>query len=373
MATVPLTGAPQRDATLALWERYHASVYRYALSQVRSPQDAEDATQNTFLRAFAALQRGVVPENEAAWLFKIAHNVCVSSKLAWLRRRRVETPRDLDALPVEPSAPELHRDELVGLDDALAVMPPRMREAFLLREWQGLSYDEIAARLDTSRSAVESLIFRSRRMLAAQLESPLQRVRQALGLGPLLGVLRGLFGGGSLAVKAGALAVVVAAGAGATIAVQPSHRPAPTAPLRPAAAPTRGSHPARFASLPAKHLAPNVPAPSVPAPSRRASPSAPAAATPLQSSAPAAGAGQASTPAPQTATPALPAAATAPPPPGLGPITTPQPPAAVDPQTALAGASTVPAVPALPAAPAVPAPPSLPAVPAVTLPQPPLP
>jgi RNA polymerase sigma-70 factor (ECF subfamily) len=140
MAAVDHTSASQRDATQALWERHHASVYRYALSQLRSPQDAEDATQNTFLRAFNALQRGVVPENETAWLFKIAHNVCASSKLAWLRRRRVEAPRDLETIESAPAAPEQRHDELVGLGDALADMPARPREAFLLREWQGLSY-----------------------------------------------------------------------------------------------------------------------------------------------------------------------------------------------------------------------------------------
>src|SRR3954469_1470623 len=84
----------------ALYDRYYLNIYRYALSQLRSAQDAEDAAQNTFLRAFAAMQKGVVPENEAAWLFKIAHNVCASSKLAWLRRRRIELPRALDELQV---------------------------------------------------------------------------------------------------------------------------------------------------------------------------------------------------------------------------------------------------------------------------------
>src|SRR5207248_8784633 len=242
VAAVAGTGSPEREAAEALYERFYANIYRYALTQVRSPQDAEDATQNTFLRAYAALQRVVVPENEAACLFKIAHNVCLSSKLAWLRRRRVETPRDLDDLEVAPRAAELQRDELFGLDDALAAMPPRLREAFLLREWQGLSYAEIAERLDTSHSAVETLIFRARRMLAAQLESPLQPARQALGAGQLLALLRGLLGGGSLAVKAAAVAAVVAAATGVTVAVeQPSHRPAPVV-HHPAVAPAVQTH-----------------------------------------------------------------------------------------------------------------------------------
>ena len=58
MATAARAGSPQRDAAQALYERFYTSVYRYALTQVRSPQDAEDATQDTFLRAFAALAEG---------------------------------------------------------------------------------------------------------------------------------------------------------------------------------------------------------------------------------------------------------------------------------------------------------------------------
>jgi RNA polymerase sigma-70 factor (ECF subfamily) len=227
--TATISGAAQADAARLLYERYYSNVYRYALSQLRSPQDAEDAAQNTFLRAFAALRKGTVPENEAAWLFKIAHNVCATSKLAWLRRRRVEAPRDLAALAVEPSAPETRRDELAGLGDALAAMPPRLREAFLLREWQGLSYVEIAERLDTSRSAVETLIFRARKLLAQQLEQPWQRMRQALGVGPFLNLLRGMLQAAPTTAKAAGAMVAVT---GATVAATPLIRShAPVAPV----------------------------------------------------------------------------------------------------------------------------------------------
>ena len=286
MAAVVGTGQLQQEAARGLYERFYASVYRYALSQVRSPEDAEDATQNTFLRAFAALQRGVVPENEAAWLFKIAHNVCVSSKLAWLRRRRVESPRDLDELPGAPAAPELRRDELFGLDDALAAMPARLREAFLLREWQGLSYQEIADRLDTSRSAVETLIFRARRTLAAQLEAPARRARQVFGVGQLLAALRGLAGGGSLALKAAGVAVLAA---GAGIAAQPLlhstpsvHRPA----VSPAPARHLGTAPATVAPARSAHRVTAVPLRHHPAAGLPARPAAPVTAAPV--SAPAA-------------------------------------------------------------------------------------
>jgi RNA polymerase sigma factor (sigma-70 family) len=254
-----------------LYDRYYGNVYRYALSQLRSAQDAEDAAQNTFLRAFAAMQKGVVPENEVAWLFKIAHNVCASSKLAWLRRRRVETPRDLELLPTEPEALEPPREELAGLDDALAAMPPRLREAFLLREWQGLSYAEIAERLDTSRSAVETLIFRARRHLATEL----QRVPTLL-LGPAAGWLRNFFGTGGDAVLRGAGVVAIAAGITAAATVPSTDRPARTGPhsVRAGGAPEGALFPVSgqdrrrrpgTAAAPRRHTAPSRPADVPPA------------------------------------------------------------------------------------------------------------
>src|ERR687887_207283 len=73
------------------------------------------------------------------------------------------------------AAPEGSEDELIPLEDALADMPETQRRALLLREWQGLSYREIAAELEVSQSAVETLIFRARRSLARRLEAPRER------------------------------------------------------------------------------------------------------------------------------------------------------------------------------------------------------
>ena len=129
----------------------------------------------------------------SAWLFTIARNVCRSRRLAALGRGRVETPRDLATIPEALLARKLDdADELVGLDEALAGMPPRLRRVLLLREWQGLSYRELAAELGTSQSAVETLLFRARRELARRLREPARRVRDLLGLGPLAGI-RALF------------------------------------------------------------------------------------------------------------------------------------------------------------------------------------
>ena len=114
-------------------------------------------------------------------------------------------------------APNRLRDELIGLEVALASMPEQQRRAILLREWQGLSYREVAEELDLSQSAVETLIFRARRSLAQGLEQPvakprrrLRRALHALDLGPLVGALKTLLLGGA-AAKATVAAVAVTA------------------------------------------------------------------------------------------------------------------------------------------------------------------
>ena len=174
-ASPPKADATTRASTAEaratdLYERYHQAVYRYCRSRLRASEEAEDAVQSTFLRAFTALRKGVVPECEAAWLYRIAHNVCLSRRLGSARRARVERPHDLETLGDRLATPERERpEEIGGLCDALAGMPERLRQVILLREWQGLSYAEIAEVLEVSVSAVETLIFRGRRHLAKAL------------------------------------------------------------------------------------------------------------------------------------------------------------------------------------------------------------
>jgi RNA polymerase sigma-70 factor, ECF subfamily len=162
-----ITGA---DAWLTyLYDSYRSLVYKYCYGRLRSKEDADDAVQNTFLRAYTALRRGVRPENEGAWLFKIAHNVCLSRQAVKARNNWVESLRSFEDLEVLP-ARELHApEELSGLSSAIASMPAQLRQVILLREWQGLSYAEIADCLGLSHAAVEARIFRARRCLARAL------------------------------------------------------------------------------------------------------------------------------------------------------------------------------------------------------------
>jgi len=174
--------APEADATRDLYERYARQIFAYCLHQLGNKEEAEDAMQSTFLNAFRGFKRGVDPEFESAWLYKIAQNVCLTRQRSTTRRRRVEMPGDLDALQDVLPAHAAQSDELIGLPEALGGMPEQQRRALLLREWQGLSYKEIAEELDLSQAAVETLLFRARRSLATGLTEQ-ARGKSALGKG----------------------------------------------------------------------------------------------------------------------------------------------------------------------------------------------
>jgi RNA polymerase sigma factor (sigma-70 family) len=165
------------DAT-ELFTRYSAGVYRYCLRRLGSPEEAEDALQGTYLNAWRSLKGGFTPEQPRAWLFQIAANVCATVLRSKLGGTRLELrdPAKLDELA---RAEDPGSEELFGLSQALRDLPARQRRALVLRDWQGLSYDEIAAEMAVSDSAVETLLFRARKKVACTLANTEWRGRLA--------------------------------------------------------------------------------------------------------------------------------------------------------------------------------------------------
>ena len=101
-----LAQVPPADATRQLYERHSSRIFGFCLSRLGSREEAEDAVQTTFLNAQRGLGRGVVPEYELAWLFKIAQNVCHNRHQSARRRGRVEAAHDLDALQDVIASPD---------------------------------------------------------------------------------------------------------------------------------------------------------------------------------------------------------------------------------------------------------------------------
>ncbi|HET9214212.1 MAG TPA: sigma-70 family RNA polymerase sigma factor [Gaiellaceae bacterium] len=141
-----------------LYRMHRRDVYRSVLRSVRNPDEAEDVTQIAFLDAYRALQRGDEPERPRAWLLTIAQNVA--------RRRYARStaaPREVELVAEALVAPDEHGPTAGDIRRAFEQLGARQREALVLREIAGRSYREIAAALDLSVPAVETLLFRARR------------------------------------------------------------------------------------------------------------------------------------------------------------------------------------------------------------------
>jgi RNA polymerase sigma factor (sigma-70 family) len=245
----PLEDARARE----LFERHAERVLAYCRSRLHRPEDAEDAVQTTFLHAMRNLRRGEEPLHELAWLLGIARNVCLARIETAGRRGRLELV--VDPVDLERSeAPAGRREELIGLEDALARLPERQRRAVLLRDWRGLSYHEVAAELGVSHANAETLIFRGRAALAAELREQPSTVRRRLAAlgngGSLLAWLKGALGGAAGAKAAAAVAVVAVSGAGiaagtGVLATGPRAQPpaTPTAAVTPRSAPAPAAAP----------------------------------------------------------------------------------------------------------------------------------
>src|SRR5919198_1955672 len=225
----PLATPREADHAGALYEAYSGRLFGYCLRRLPSREEAEDAVQHTFLNAHRALRQGVVPRSEAAWLFKIAENVCRERRRSAWRRSRVETVHDPEGLAGLAAAPVAAHDELAGLADALAGLTPNQQRAILLREWQGLSYREIAEELELTEAAVETLIFRARRSLARKLDQSRGRAGR---LGSVGGWSKSLVSGA--AARVAAIAIVVA---GILTLVPALRHHSPSRSAAPAAAP----------------------------------------------------------------------------------------------------------------------------------------
>jgi RNA polymerase sigma factor (sigma-70 family) len=220
------TAAP--DDTADLFERYSERIHAYCLHVLRDRSEAEDAVQTTFLNAHRALQRGVVPLHEYAWLHTIAKNACRMQRRTTGRRAPVANV-DVDTIPrsdEDGDAAELR----AALDDALGQLPESQRRAVLLREWYGLSPVEIAPRLGLSVPATYALLTRARRSLAGALTATVRGPLAILDLRGIADALRGLkaYVGGAAAKTAVAAAVVTASvGVGGGVVVDRALRGSP--------------------------------------------------------------------------------------------------------------------------------------------------
>jgi len=133
---------------------------------LRDPVEAEDAAQQSFVAAHRSLLRGSVPRDAPAWLATIARNECRARIKQRMREPlALAEPDDAVAQLPDPFHAAVENADLEALRAGLEDLPESQRSAFVLREFAGLSYTELAAALDVSEPAVESLLVRARTKL----------------------------------------------------------------------------------------------------------------------------------------------------------------------------------------------------------------
>jgi RNA polymerase sigma-70 factor (ECF subfamily) len=163
-----------------LVERYQRQVYSLALRMVRQAEDAEDLTQETFVRMFKALDRYDPTRPFGAWLFTIASRLCIDH----LRRRRMKPisivrwdPSSEEERVIEAEDPGLKPDEVTehgeearNMQRLIDALPPHYRIVVILRHQQDLSYEEISEALHLPLGTVKARIHRARSLLKRRIE-----------------------------------------------------------------------------------------------------------------------------------------------------------------------------------------------------------
>ncbi len=181
-ATVPRSGDRSQDAVIEDLVRQHSRlVYRIAYAALRSHHDAEDATQETFLRVLRYGRKLATVENHKTWLARIAWRVAVGRSQQ--RGRKREVPLEDPEKPVAevpssdvPADAAMHGSQ-VGerMERLIAALPEKLREPLILSAVEEMSPREVAATLGTNEAAIRSRVFRARQVLREKLAGQVDR------------------------------------------------------------------------------------------------------------------------------------------------------------------------------------------------------
>ncbi len=156
--------AGDRSAFARLIERYWDRLYRWLYHLTRDRHAAEDLTQETFLRALAAVKSFRPGSNFRAWVFRIGHNNFVNQKRAE-RRTKHTLPDDAAAAGIASEVVAEDREALEVVNRAVAELSADFRAALLLHVQEGLSYREVAKVLSTTEETARWRVFKARQKL----------------------------------------------------------------------------------------------------------------------------------------------------------------------------------------------------------------
>lgn len=160
--------AGDQAAFEALVQRYERQIYSFTYRMMGDADDAHDLTQECFVRAYRGLKRTNSELNMSAWLHRIASNACLDvlrrrKRIRWLPWDNSKHEHLLGPSPTDDPERVVEATENTSdVQSVLRSMSPRNRLALVLREYEGMSTQEIGEVMGLSRSAVKSVLFRAR-------------------------------------------------------------------------------------------------------------------------------------------------------------------------------------------------------------------
>lgn len=149
-----------------LMKRHHAEVIGFIWQMTGNQRDAEELAQETFVRVFFQIQQYRPKSPFAAWLYRIARNLCLDYFRSRAHRQKTRSI-PLDDLPdiAEPNARPAMDEASQRLHDAISQLPLQLREPLVLTALEGMSHAEAGRRLDISPKAIEVKCYRARERL----------------------------------------------------------------------------------------------------------------------------------------------------------------------------------------------------------------
>jgi RNA polymerase sigma-70 factor (ECF subfamily) len=163
--------------------KYKDRIYTLCRYLLEDPHDADDAAQDTFVKAFQGLKRFTPAASFYTWLYRIAVNTCLDQRRKASLRTRLFVADGTDSLDTAPSqnpSPESDyetKQSLHSLQTSLNRLSVKLRVPLVLKEVEGLSYEEIAAALDVSVGTVKSRISRAREEMGRMMKIPRNKFR----------------------------------------------------------------------------------------------------------------------------------------------------------------------------------------------------
>jgi RNA polymerase sigma-70 factor (ECF subfamily) len=162
--------AGEADAYRYLVSRYRDRLGRYAVHMLGDTADAEEALQDSFVRAYRSLARCDDPERFGAWLFRILVNRCRTAGGRRIRREKTIVSNEVAVLEASVSHPAEQLAWREEIDRALTRLDKDQREAFLLKYVEDLSYEDMSKLTGTGISALKMRVKRACDRLRVMLE-----------------------------------------------------------------------------------------------------------------------------------------------------------------------------------------------------------